>query len=362
MRIPSKSYLLSALSLFGLTHYIDISHKLNSITIVGPVEAIDALINASNQVSTSNVTPEQRAGLQRACGIGDSFTRADEICVSLEKRIQRIILSVFVIAGLISWGPRLADTNTRLIYIMIGILTCVCVCLATGGWSVRQHTATQQLQAPADLTESLIDVPDTTVSTVTEEEPSPESGNIVTIIWPQSYFFEVVHQGTFPQLSTDEALLHFTDTARAYAVALLPNLTRYLAEMTYVPPDASLHVCHYDPMIDPNLLQLRNNFQKGVQRDNKLMIVLPALESFDDALMNPTRGRARTESSTQFVTTYADLESMLVTITAGVMPELIFVLPYDRTQTWNDRRETWKSFRRILGSENCMAPQLDTDT
>ena len=104
---------------------------------------------------------------------------------------------------------------------------------------------------------------------------------------------------------------------RLHAVQLRPNFVHNLAERTKIPPDASLHICVHNPMIDPYLTEVYQNFQKGVDRDNLLLIVLPPLDHFNACFQSPIPARTRTAVSTQFVTTLDDFETLLLKMTAG---------------------------------------------
>ena len=141
-----------------------------------------------------------------------------------------------------------------------------------------------------------------------------------------------------------------------YAVELEPNFTHYLAEHTCIPHDTSLHICVYNPMIDPYLTELYQNFQKGVDRENLLMIILPPLVHLSACLASPGLARARTAKCTQFVTTLSDFETLLLQMAAGFMPKLIFVLPVEGDTCTQHRQfpfEVWLSSERVLGVRNC---------
>ena len=70
-----------------------------------------------------------------------------------------------------------------------------------------------------------------------------------------------------------------------YTVSIQPNFVHYLAEHTFVPENALLHICVYNPLIDPYLTEIYQNFQKGVERENLLLIVLPPLRGFEACLL-----------------------------------------------------------------------------
>ena len=82
----------------------------------------------------------------------------------------------------------------------------------------------------------------------------------------RGYYYEVVKQTMFTP-KTDEVIVTFAEHAKLYAVQLRPNFVHHLAERTAIPDDASLHICVHNPMVDPYLTELYQNFQKGVDRE-----------------------------------------------------------------------------------------------
>ena len=141
-----------------------------------------------------------------------------------------------------------------------------------------------------------------------------------------------------------------------YAVQLRPTFVHYLAERTAIPDDASLHICVHNPMVDPYLTELYQNFQKGVDRENLLLIILPPLVQFNLYFKSPSLARTRTATCTQFVTTISDFETLLLQMTIGFMPKLVFVLPIDEfthATHFQTPFEVWLSSERVLGAQNC---------
>ena len=179
--------------------------------------------------------------------------------------------------------------------------------------------------------------------------------NIYSLLVARSYYYEVVKQTkVIPKPS--ECVIEFAKEPCMYAVHLKPNFIHYLAERTVIPHDASLHICVHNPMIDPYLTEMYQNFQKGVDRENLVMIILPPLVHFDACLTSHALPRTRTAKCTQYVTTLSDFETLLLQMTSGFMPKLVFVVPIDEaTQTRHTEIPfpMWVSSERMLGSENC---------
>ena len=206
---------------------------------------------------------------------------------------------------------------------------------------------TEVAAVPQDCVVVVEDVPE-------QSQPVQGSSEILySVLASRSYYYEVVKQTKVKPRSN---ALRFVEEAHMYAVELQPNFIHYLAERTAIPHDASLHVCVHNPMIDPYLTELYQNFQKGVDRENLLMIILPPLVHFSACLASPVLARTRTAKCTQYVTTLGDFETLLLQMTAGFMPKLIFVLPIGG-DTYSQHRlapfEVWLSSERVLGSRNC---------
>ena len=151
-------------------------------------------------------------------------------------------------------------------------------------------------------------------------------------------------------------MINFAATPAMYAIYVKPNFVHYLAARTFVPDDASLHICVYNPMIDPYLTEMYQNFQKGVDRENLVMIILPPLMNLDSCLTSLASTRTRTAKCTQYVSTLCDFETLLLQMTSGFMPKHLFILPIDAATQMRHNDESfqiWLSSQRILGSDNC---------
>ena len=67
----------------------------------------------------------------------------------------------------------------------------------------------------------------------------------------------------------------------------------------------------YNPLIDPYLTEIYQNFQKGVDRENLLLNILPPLANFEACLQTANLPRTKTATSIQFVGTLVDYEILL---------------------------------------------------
>ena len=201
-------------------------------------------------------------------------------------------------------------------------------------------------------------VPPITVAISEAELDHGRSHNVVySVLQARNHFFEVVKQtAVIPQPAP---IVSFAEEARMYAIETQPNFVHYLAQRTDIPENALLHICSYNPLIDPYLTEIYQNFQKGVGRENLLLVILPPLANFNACFQteNLPWTRTATEGSTQFVRTLSDYEMLLLQMTSGIMRRLVFVLPIDEDteRAHADKPfEIWMSTARMLGESNCV--------
>ena len=328
LRLPTKSYVLAFLSVCGVTHYVYIHFNLNQIEIVGPTPAIGALIDMSNLAATAALEPEQVETLRQAFGMGDALTTADKVC-TLWERLFFVLLIVFVL-----WlGCALQFRLVFFIVLMFGIVNlaivvrCKAYCITFWNkadkkcklltcFQLLRHRpmAIDDLELAALIgTRDLDDVPPITGTgdvdsieatqltadnisdtvppitvAVSEAELDHGRSHIVvgqshnvfySVLQARNNFFEVVKQTeVIPQPAP---IVSFAEEARMYAIKTQPNFVHYLAQRTVIPENALLHICNYNPLIDPYLTEIYQNFQKGVGRENLLLIIFPPLAHFN---------------------------------------------------------------------------------
>ena len=365
LRLPTKSYALAFLAVCGVTHYVYIPFDLKSIEIVGPSTAIQKLIDMSNVAATSSLEEAQLESLRQAFGMGETWTSADQVCVFWERR-SAFVLVIVSIGWLLTHVLQMRLISRVMCTAIVTLAMLICfktqkkLQLLTR-FQFRRHrplitddmevalTGTRDLDSMEALPAIAIDISDTAVSEVVE------SNDVVySLLLARKHYFEVVKQTkVFPESAS---IVNFAAEARMYAVKMQPNFVHYLAERTAIPDNALLHICMYNPLIDPYLTEIYQNFQKGVERENLLLIILPPLAGFDACLRTATVPRTRTATSTQFVGALGDYELLLLQMTAGFIRRLVFIFPIDEN-TYRGHLaspcETWVSTARVLGGSNC---------
>jgi hypothetical protein len=125
------------------------------------------------------------------------------------------------------------------------------------------------------------------------EQAVEESGDaIYSILIARAHYYEVVKQiRVIPK--PDESFIRFAEEVQTFAIRLRPKFVHYLAERTAFPSEASLHICIDNPMIHPYLTEIYQNFQKGVERENLCLIILPPLAELS-ACFDSSIARTRT--------------------------------------------------------------------
>ena len=384
LRLPTKSYVLAFLAVCGVTHYVYIPFDLKSVEIVGPAHAIRTLVDMSNLAATSSLEEAQLETLRHAFGMGGTWTTADKVCRFWERRfafalviVSSLWLAYMLLSGLmffialmlgvatlamvvwykadkgcnlssrLQFRRPLSDTSAEMEVALTGTETI----------PVSNATETRAFQQARTATNVVSGVRESNIASAAYSRPHEETDGsndvVYSFLLARGRYFEVVKQTiVVPRPPT---IVNFAAEARMYAVKMQPNFVHYLAERTTIPENALLHICVYNPLIDPYLTEIYQNFQKGVDRENLLLIILPPLANFDACLHTANLPRTRTASSTQFVGTLGDYETLLLQMTAGFMRRLVFVLPVDEdthsahTVSWR----IWVSTARVLGESNC---------
>ena len=289
IRLPSRSYFLSFLSLCGISHYVYIPADLKSVEIVGPGDAIAVLINLSNKAASTRLSDMQLDFLRNAFGMGASWTKCDHVCTYWERRTAGAILSIACIL-LSRWSE---FRRTMAIFCVFGTVGAIVYAfgrrlrqiLVRCGWPwyrldrnfqlplldsnsadpfVEFNTTEENVVTTSDLENELhsIDIhfmdPGPYRAMIFQQEtedPAPEQTVILqeeTVVVPKTcsllqakdYYYEVVKQIEVIQVQPGEMLVQFGgESARMYAVELQPNFEQYLAERIEIPPDACLHIC-----------------------------------------------------------------------------------------------------------------------
>ena len=366
-RLPTRSYLLYFLALCGITHYAYIPHDLSSLHIVGPRTGISTLVQMSNLAATQRLSTIHLQELRSSFGmVEDTYTTADQICCKIERQLAVVFCKSLLLGtlGVLSAVYLMSLPIFPGVFIAVWMMFCA-IC---SEWrnAVNVHMIVEHETAmPRELEEALLSGAgeNSAVSENVEvhiQDASIESfrhnGNegVYNILVPTNYYYEVVMQKHFPPTSDDipEWLIEFNGQCQCYAIPCEKNFTTYIAQRTNVPSNASLSICVYNPFTDPHLNAMRNNFQKGVDRENKIVIVFPPLDDFEFQLTQQLP-RSRTAKGTQYVTTLSDFQSLLQNISLQCLPDLVCAFPTNSDEARIKELRAWRCCEDIFGADQC---------
>ena len=378
MLLPTKSYLLTCLGLFGFSHYVYVAHNFKSVTIVGPRQAIASLINISNLHASSRLPDTEILQLREAFGMGEVPTRADELCCKIERRGLGSLL--FAIAIFVVGLERTGNSSLSLVCALVCFVGGIVVCVGFEYvhevvftiWSARrpEQSGIESPSLQQGLLQSGESLEGPTVEQVREEDVVVETSlrpwsidtiqededdaarhdvRYYAILVCRNHFYESLKQNSFV-FEHGRCFLEFQKQPQLFAIPMQPNFVRLVAMHVLIPEECSLNICVHNPMTDPPLDLLYSIFQKGVDLENVLVIVLPPFRAFRSALCTSVF-----RSNEQPVNTLSDFACRMLQITSGFMPKMIFIFPTEfDVQHGMEKTRLWQVCEDIFGSSNCV--------
>jgi len=366
MRLPCRSLFLHILARWGVSHYVYIPEAVDVIYITGPIPFLQLLNGYASQAMTRPLDEAQLDALRCSLGLTGTLTTADRICSSWERRCLIAILMLFAVWLSLARGG--STVMTALMREHLGVSTVVVTFLLfTLGWILKyplapvsqlrtffQREAPQEILAVGVGKQEVADGSLTEVLVQPEEEPHPKE--FVSLIAARAYYYESILQ--YPQPgNTAECIIRFSPQPQLQAVRCTRNLVQHVAAHTSAGVESCIHVVTYNPATHPHLTKIYSLFQKGVARENYLIVVLPSLGSLETLLTTPPPTRTMTAKSVEFVNTCLDLECLLREFTYGYLPPTVFVLPVETQQSWFPNAEidgaVVRVFLNVFGEENC---------
>ena len=386
-RLPCKSCVIRFLSFLSITHYVDVPCNMQHLVIVGPVAAITELIAVSNRLSSNQ--PVQTADLHAlrcALGMEDRcITRADTVCLRLEKKIMGIgLLSV---ACLVLF--RTPCASYLKVFLIVGVFICCMVWWRLDKYRSGASVFLRRTSCVNVLTDMSQETPlldhDTADSTpehgsasVTESEDvetlshicSREEGmkfgsDMNTVVVSErmatnlleneiSYVLLAEKAEHFQSAKTCKAILSstrdlcFDDCLKCYGVELDETCSknRVLDVISRIDlhPNMALHVLVHNPVQDVALTVLCDDLTSGSQQRNCVLLIWPPLEALDDYFKSPQAMVSRVS-----MRTLCDMQAALFKMSAGTLPAMIIVMPVSSEPNC----ATWRSIQICLGHNNC---------
>ena len=383
IRLPTKSIVCKFLAICHISHYIWISSDLQSIHIVAPSVSVTALIKISNQAATRRMTPQEERSLKVTFGCDAFVTDVDATFIRYE-RVTLLTLScigaccTFLIRK--SSPLNYYGLVVTMLLISLSIYTswkgatswlmsqCYKV-LCNGCWNAlhfnvdtRDSSSHNYLlldgtpeseeheEYGADHSNAIVDS-STEHSAVFES--TGDTYRTYSLVLSIDYYYAVMQEMSIPFSFPGQILPN--RGVSLYVSSECQNFTDVIAAT--IASQNLVYVCIYNPMNDPPLFKIRDLIANG-QKDSTifLVIILPPMHFFEQALQEPCEARLRTQKCSQYVATMCDFEDLLTKASTGFLTkDLAFVVPVAASTSEHDlqQRQIWKSAQSILGVDQC---------
>ena len=402
IRLPTKSIVCKFLAICHISHYIWISSDLQSIHIVAPSVSVTALIKISNQAATRRMTSQEERSLKATFGCDAFVTDVDATFIRYE-RVTLLTLScigaccTFLIRK--SSPLNYYGLVVTMLLISLSIYTswkgatswlmsqCYKV-LCNGCWNALHFNV--DTRDSSSYNYPLLD--GTPESEEHEEYGADHSNAIVDLSTEHSAVFESTGD-TRAVVNLESNTMEIQTEASTYRTySLVLSIDYYYAVMQEMSIQLSLpgqimpnrgvslyvssecqdftnviastiasqnlvYVCVYNPMNDPPLYKIRDLIANG-QKDSTifLVIILPPMHFFEQALQEHCDARLRTQKCSQYVATMCDFEDLLMKASTGFLTkDLVFVVPVAANISEEElqQKQIWKSAQSILGNGQC---------
>ena len=155
--------------------------------------------------------------------------------------------------------------------------------------------------------------------------------------------------------------IEFADFAQLHVVPMISghgrvSFVHYVAERTVPIVNSALHILVHNPMREKHLGDILYDFQKGTQKENLLMIIWPEIHAFNACFESPQPLQSWTIAKSRCVSPICDLGHLLVKVTSGLLPKIVFVMPF-QPMTQNNGNGSieliWNTFACVLGEDCC---------
>ena len=352
LRLPTRSWTLKALSFCKVTHYIEIAHNAAHVSAVGNTAAIYELMRVSKRASSRKTSEEELTNLRHAFGLGAAWTPEDLMCARLERCVVTVFFVVCGFVKLCLTDDIVASTDAQvglsILWLLAGCL-CVQYIVASLGHGVPMTSSEYAVVASTEPTDAENFAQAITEPLVARVEPNRPQ---YYVFLARSYYFEIRQQMSRRSQATRISGALSTAGHKVYAVPSVPQFLDDVARRFSLASDAILYIGTHNPFNDPPLQEAIDLVQKA-DKIVVFVVILPPLESFTAALATNTNSRMHTAKCSQFVSTLADFESLLMTMTSGVMHTTIFVFPFNRFggQSALQQNSVWRACCQIVVSE-----------
>ena len=378
IRLPTHTWFLWVLSLLGISHYIWISHDATTIHAVGPNEFIRGLLRLSSRGANRQWQQVEVDRLREVLLARAPRNEAESRCVQCERGAA---LALLCAAFALMTGP----AHQWLLSTGLGLSIVIAFCcwhrhwlrsLCAGmTWAPALMQCTRSCcrclrppPEPADMLEqSLLEVagmeeeqePQSTHPRPSEQEPQSEleqdeemsddseaeaevehdevksdeledAGTYYNVAVARDSWYEIPCRRPLPTSSEQSAFQMLGgvggrgSTRLVCAMPFREDMLNYVAGR--VRTDLVLYLCMHNPMIDCPFIEMRELLKKA-KRTIALVVILPPLEHFDEALTSPVPGRLHGLKETKFIATYSDWDAWVIEMTSGIFEHIALVFP-----------------------------------
>ena len=383
VRLPAQTWFLWGLSLLGISHYVWVKHDAREIVAVGPTDFIHALFRVSTDCANCEVPGKEMESLGSLLRARTPRTVAEGRCVWCERWIIISLQSVLLVLNAVKFHRWFLVT-----VLAVSILCFVyCWCQAafrrcgaeltsalamfwrkrSGFWRLRRSDANDTFAEGAEALLSigqpsleLTETAELESGAATPTEEPPASGELdmdvphYSVVIARGNWYEVSFRRRLPT-SIGQSAVERQDMQGCcvYAMPLRVEMPDYLAAR--VQTDCVLYVCIHNPMTETPIIEMLELMKKAT-RTVALIVILPPIETLDNALSSASSLRLHGNKETKFVATYCDWASWLTLLTSGVFAQMWLVMPYC-SSTCLAESQAWYYAQRIARSET-----LDEDS
>ena len=332
VRLPAQTWFLWLLSLLGISHYVWIKHDAREIVAVGPTDFIHALFRVSTDYANCEVPEEELQSLGAHLHTRTPRTVAERRCVWCERCIVVALQSALLVLTAV------ASHHWFLVTVLAVSILCSVYCWCreafrrhgadltsalsmswcrrSGWWRLHQSDANDTFiegaEALLSISQFSSELPETSgleIAAATPTEECPASAELdmdlthYSVVVARGNWYEVSFRHQLPARTMQSAfeLYQGMRGCRVYAMPIQKDMPHYLAAR--VQTEYVLYVCIHNPMTDTPIVEMQELMKKAT-RTVALIVILPPLETFDEALSATSSLRIHGNAETKFVATY----------------------------------------------------------
>ena len=402
IQLPTRTWFLWSVAMLGISHYIWIKGDATEIVIVGCTESVAALLRVSNVSANRRATDAELEGLRATFGLRSMRNSNEAKCMCLERLIGLSVLSALAYFAYRAHFLLLSAVAASL---CVGLCIHVMIDSYNEVWAfvraalqcfprrcLRRIFLFRSVNQLADIggeIEATLLQYVIVADNRTAYETTEASGEIVSavgrdqadhaeqhdaraqpvcerysVVIARQTWFEISIQRELPVTSSGlQDIVVPTNSCPILYALPMDDALPYRVAPRVLTLGSLLYVCVHNPMIDINLVEMRELVNKADQNIT-LVVILPAIHLLERELEVSPKMRLHGYKETRYMASLADLHVWLMLLTSGVFTSLALLLPYASTdfleasQVWSIAQNTVKT--NILGPSNEQNTNPDT--